>query len=534
MTPGKPVRTAFQKFWDSPFLDWRVVALLASAAYPTIFALSQNWYALSSTKIVWLIVAVAFALPLLTYSAVILVGLLLRGFGLVGKWPGRIEAALVAIFCSLFLFLLFGGALLAVLPNEIVIFALFLLAAAALAWLFLRGRQRYFSFVVLALFLVAGLSWITSFVSYQLSPLTRATRAEARDLSAAKLTDRPNIYFFIYDAYGNRESYRQVHGFDNEAQYATLEAAGFKVVHTYSNYTATWPTTLSFFLGEHHYYELSSGVDDSKFGRSMLAGLSPNPLLQALRNNGYRIQYIHHNDYFVNARGVLDFNYPEVRTDGALAVFGNPIIDRLIGAGGDEAERIDNSDQMKMLLAHIKPPASANGEPWFTFSHVALPSHSPTNKSWQELGDYSEIYAKRTNDANAHMSKVIAAIKQRDPDAIIVLIGDHGSWRYRNVWGKGGDPNQIIEAADINPAIVTLDVFGIMIAIYSNGRCDSLVYPTLTPVNVMRVIFACLSGDRSLAQPLAADISLMWRGKQNLWLTARDGKVLPRWELFQQ
>ena len=317
------------------------MALVASTAYPTIFALSQNWYALSSAKIVWLITVVAIALPLLAYGAVFLVGLLLRRIAPGEAWPRRIEATLVAVLCSLFLLLLFGGALLAVFPNEIVTVGLFFMAAAGLAWLFLRDGQRYFSFVVIALMLVAGLSWIVSLVSYQLSPLARATRAEARDFSVAKFTDRPNIYFFIYDAYGNRDAYRKVHGFDNENQFAALEAAGFKVIHTFSNYTATWPTTLSFFLGEHHYYDLSSGVDDSKFGRSMMAGLSPNPVLQTLRNNGYRVQYIHHNDYFVTARGVLDFNYPEARADSALAVFGNPIIDRMISVAGDEAERIE-------------------------------------------------------------------------------------------------------------------------------------------------------------------------------------------------
>ena len=528
------MRRAFRKFWDWSFLDWWIVALLASAAYPTIFALSQNWYALSAAKIVWLIAVVAIALPLLAYGAVFLVGLLLRGIDPREPWPRRVEATLVAVLCSLFLFMLFGGSLLAILPNEVVIIGLFLVATAALAWLFVRGGQRYFSGVLVALILVAGLGWIGSFVSYQFSPLARATRAETRDLSVAQFTDRPNVYFFIYDAYGNRDAYRQVHGFDNEKQYAALEAAGFKVMHTFSNYTATWPTTLSFFLGEHHYYDLSSGVDDSKFGRSMMAGLSTNPVLQALRNNGYRIQYVHHNDYFVNARGVLDFNYPEARSDSALAIFGNPIIDRMIGAAGDEAEKSDNSAQMKVLLAHIKPPASKTGQPWFTFSHVGLPAHSPTNKTWQELDGYSEIYKKRTAEANEHMSKVIAAIRERDPDAIIVLIGDHGSWRYRDIWGKGDDPNQIMEAAGTDPAVVTLDVFGIMIAIYSNGRCDSYLYPAVTPVNVMRLIFACLSGDRSLMQPLAADISLMWRGKTKLWLTARDGNVLPRWERFFQ
>jgi hypothetical protein len=73
-----------------------------------------------------------------------------------------------------------------------------------------------------------------------------------------------------------------------------------------------------------------------------------------------------------------------------------------------------------------------------------------------------------------------------------------------------------------------------MIAVYSNNRCDSYVYPTVTPINVMRLIFACLSGDRFLMQPLAADISLIRPWKPNLWLTARDGQVLPRWQRFRQ
>jgi len=132
------------------------------------------------------------------------------------------------------------------------------------------------------------------------------------------------------------------------------------------------------------------------------------------------------------------------------------------------------------------------------------------------------------------MSTVVAAIKDRDPDAIIVLIGDHGGWRYRKVWGKGGDPNETMDLAGVDPALVTLDVFGIMIAIYSNGRCDSYVYPAITPVNVMRLIFACLSANPSLLQSRAADISLMRPWKPNLWLTAREGKVLPRWEPFQK
>jgi hypothetical protein len=52
---------------------WWVVALLASTAYPTAFALSKTWYGLSASKILWLIAVVAIAVPLLAYGAVFLV-----------------------------------------------------------------------------------------------------------------------------------------------------------------------------------------------------------------------------------------------------------------------------------------------------------------------------------------------------------------------------------------------------------------------------------------------------------------------------
>lgn len=534
MSMAGSARRGLRRIWNAPALDWWIVALIAAAAYPTIFALSKNWYALSSAKIVWLLAVVALALPLAVYALIALLGYVMRSVSPAGKWPRIVQAVLVALSCSVFLFVLFGGTLLDLLESDAAIAVLFAVVAAGVAWLFLRDGQRYFSSILLALTFIAGLSWIASYASYQLSPLAREARAEAHDFSRVKLVDRPNIYFFIYDAYGSREAYRRVHGFDNERQYAELEADGFKVVHTFSNYIATWPTTLSTFLGYHHYYRLNTGVSDSKFGRSIMAGKYYNPVLQVLRRNGYRIQYVHHNDYFVKERGVLDFNFPDEPANNALAVFGNPWLNRMFGLAGDRAAAISNAEQMEVLLSRIMPPAEKTGEPWFTFAHVDLPAHSPTGVDWQGLGGFSEVYKRRTVKANEHMSAVISAIEDRDKSAIIAIIGDHGSWRYRDVWGEKGDPNAAMLAAGVDPTTVTLDIFGIMIAIDSGGKCDGYVYLGLTPVNVMRAIFACLSRNPSLLDARAPDISLIRPWKPKFWVTARDGKPLPRWEPYQK
>ena len=105
-----------------------------------------------------------------------------------------------------------------------------------------------------------------------------AARIDAADeqrhlLSSASFHDlkfevRPNIYLILYDAYGNRRLQQEVFGVDNAAIYQDLAARNFKVLDTYSNYWATWPSMLSVFLGEHHYYKLNIGANDSRIGRS--------------------------------------------------------------------------------------------------------------------------------------------------------------------------------------------------------------------------------------------------------------------------
>ena len=48
----------------------------------------------------------------------------------------------------------------------------------------------------------------------------------------------------------------------------------------------------------------------------------------------------------------------------------------------------------------------------------------------------------------------------------------------------------------------------------------------------MRVVFACLAERRDLLEGKAEDISI-FRASNKLWLTGRDGNVLPHWQAFE-
>jgi hypothetical protein len=312
--------------------------------------------------------------------------------------------------------------------------------------------------------------------------------------------------------------------------YDELSQRGFAVAHSFSNYTATWPTTIGMFLGAHHFYRLSTGVDDTKIGRSMLAGLAPNPVLDVIRRNGYAVQYVHGSDYFVKQRGVLDYVFPEEPMHSAIRVFGSRVLDKV--AGAHDLVFSTDEEQAATLFARVRI-VTASQRPWFTFAHFRLPSHAPRRKTWEALGDFEAVFRERTVYANEHMLTVVGRIRSHDPNAIVVILGDHGALRYRGLGTLDRDPNRAFARAGVDADVMSLDLFGIMIAMYSAGRCDRLLYPTVTPVNVMRVLFACLARDPTLLDDRAEDISLFLGRGGALWLAARDGRPRSAWEPFR-
>ncbi|HXF54278.1 MAG TPA: hypothetical protein VNK52_09165 [Hyphomicrobiaceae bacterium] len=523
----------------STVLDQAALLPLLAVLYPTIFALSNNWYSIGGSKILWLLgasVVAGLLILLLVEVVVALLRLVLTAAGAAGAhtWAARTRAVLLSLASIAALFILLDGTLTKALRSELAVAAALVLCIVSVIWLLLRGGQKYVNGLLATLILVSGFSWLWSWGEVKLlAPASARFLAERAPFELARFVSKPNIYLFIYDAYGSRDVYGKLFKFDNSAHYRALEERRFKIAHTFANYYATWPTTLGVFIGAHHYYRMSEGVDDTKLGRSIMAGLARNPVLDTLRDNGYRVQYIHGIDYFVSEQGALDYLFPQEPLYAALRIYGSPLFNSIAGDRQVFAGRRSVEEQTAALFSRLPDRPNGKSPPWFTFAHVALPSHGPTSKTWLDLAYFEREFVELTIKANAHSLEVIDRIRAKDPDAIIVIIGDHGAWRYRKVWTLDRDPNRAFERAGLSQEIIALDLFGTMIAVYSNGRCDDYIYPSLTPVNLMRAIFACLAGDRRLLESRPEDISIFPLGRE-LLLVARDGQALPRWEKMER
>ena len=124
---------------------------------------------------------------------------------------------------------------------------------------------------------------------------------------------------------------------------------------------------------------------------------------------------------------------------------------------------------------------------------------------------------------------------------LIIIMGDHGSYRYSEAWEGADNPNDAFKVNGLDSDVMAVDYFGILMAIRSRGQCDDFIYENMTPVNLMRVIFSCLSGDRELLNGRAADISIFPHGlsgivyvPSGIYMTVKDGKILKPWIKMQR
>jgi hypothetical protein len=525
------------------------VALLLSTVYPAVFLLSLNWYALRAERMAFVIltpVAVAVTAYLLIRFAVwslFACVRALRGPSKYSEWKTSVSLFLVALACSATFFFFMYGTLQKLFKTDMLLLACFLSLLALTVWLALTRRLRYWSALVGIMTVISLATWAQSVVAATIEAAAEERRLIHSPLKGVKFKDKPNIYLIVYDGYGNKRLHHEIFGIDNAPIYQELAARNFKVLNTFSNYWGTWDSMMAVFLANHHYYDMMTGVFDSRIGRLIMNGITFNPVFSVLKDNGYNVQYIEPISYLVKDQGNLDYVYPGGNEPvySGLRVFNNPLLDRLPFVAGVNAKTVEGLvSAMTEVLFNRLHQTIKGGTAWFTYVHFPLPAHGG-GPFLRDNEIFKNWYRENTRKANVHMLQTIDRILEIDPNALIVIAGDHGSWRYADAWKGADNPNDAFEAKGLDSDAIAVDYFGILMAIRSRGQCDELIYENMTPVNLMRVIFSCLSGDRELLHGRVADMSIFPSGlttyfdiPTSIYMTVKDGKILKPWIKMQR
>jgi hypothetical protein len=315
---------------------------------------------------------------------------------------------------------------------------------------FLASRGRELSVVTLVLaLLVSTTTWSSGAVWL---PQRNAGGAAAGGLG-------PNIYVLLLDGYPRADALESRFGIDNSSFVAALEERGFGVAAaSRTNYSMTWLTLASVFQMAY--------VQDMP----ELRGVGPEGgdqyrVLGRLMNSGHSLDLLHEAGYQIVSSPTA---YPEIALTNAdlpmdpvgLTRFETILLEKtIIGTLGGDATRSWLAEQERSavrtaLLRVSTLAATPADQPHFAFVHVfsphppfvftangdgkSLPSCFPSTcslnaPSLERLSMAREEYAAALGEQIAFLNRAVLetvdAVTSHDPNAVIVLFGDHAT-RY--------------------------------------------------------------------------------------------------------
>ncbi len=288
---------------------------------------------------------------------------------------------------------------------------LFLAGAYTLARVF--GRKLVYSYIILSFI---GNSVVQIF---RIEPLPGGDSLSAEENHLLQLVENhtpvltPNIYFLIYDSYVPSEVMEN-YGIDNSAQETHLQELGFKI---YPNIYTIGSTSIN---------SISRVLNSAnQFYGDRRRGVSGNGVVNSIfQDIGYlNLGHFTNTFFFTGTSSGYDITYPEGIANAYLTE------GTLLGEFKNDLHYYDPPHEEYVAAKREifrNPPA----EPIFCYMHTNTPNHSINTGRCQ--GRPFELYESRLDSANQEMTDDLDVLLENDPQAIIIVAGDHGPYITKN------------------------------------------------------------------------------------------------------
>lgn len=267
----------------------------------------------------------------------------------------------------------------------------------------------------------------------------------APDVGAASATTpaNPNIYFVLLDAYGRPDTLREL-GIEIDPFLAELRELGFDVYEdAVSEFAWTAQTLAALFSGTS---EGVPGRPNSILGqRRLLDAIDSGPLIARAHDIGYELIVIDPPLPHVTFTTGRHLAHPSINAFEVTLIGRTPLgaflgadlfVEQLRSRVDDDMARLEQlaTGQGHLVLAHFMLP-----HPPFLYGRDGSELGGPT--CWprcdlfdthmepmpMDRADYIEGLAGNVTGANERLVPVVRQMITTDPDAVVVLFGDHGT-----------------------------------------------------------------------------------------------------------
>lgn len=338
-------------------------------------------------------------------------------------------------------------------------------------------------------------------------PLAQAYPLAGNDIWSGQAVRTPNIYWIVSDSYPNAEQLLAHYGLDNETFLRDLESRGFYVARdahsNFSNTRLSVPTMLNmeytFETGEEYAVRIGDGWAP-KPGRTnsgtVAAIAGDNRSVAFIKQLGYSYVHFEGRSFaLIRCRGYEDVciasqsaGFSELELSLLELVPYDLVLQYGLGLpkGTTPARTRAASGTGIPELADAILALEVEG-PLFLYAHLSSP-HPPfladENCKVGALPASRKSLGRNVRCVNRQLLALVDRLQASDPDAILILSADHGP----RMTIKPGTPLFRWSPLQVREALGILNAFRLP------EDCRRGLSPSLTPVNTMRIVFACLGG----------------------------------------
>jgi hypothetical protein len=299
---------------------------------------------------------------------------------------------------------------------------LILLGIWLISWIIYNSKFRSILYLLIAVNFISN-----TIVQFTDQDVKQPPSRDQSDNMLVRMVDSrepvitPNIYLLVYDSYVVNET-MLAYGIDNQDQEQYLQGLDFKI----------YPDTYSIDSNSIGSMSRVLNVSIDYYG-NIRRGVSGDGVVQnLLEDYDYKTYGIFPRGFFF--WGLIpsyDYFFP-----GSGSSIG--LLTKAIYMGelrfDIEFEVVPRED-----FVHDKRRVFSNvtDEPRFIDTHSNLPGH--TQDSGACRPNEIELYKERLDQANIEMREDLALIIENDPDAVVIVSGDHGPHLTKNCYQTGED-----------------------------------------------------------------------------------------------
>jgi hypothetical protein len=448
------------------------LAALAAGLYPILFYYTNNYTLINSWSHLAYFLTIFLGVPLVLFN----IAARLSKLKLFEKWQKY-----VLPFLNVFTFLfLLKVCLYAGFQKKISLGVL--LVSLVVVWFLYRYFKKWV--IVQLVLAVMGVFTLTPVVISQLS-YSREWLQQPDDIEHAIFKKKPNIYFIQPDGYVNfSELNKGYYQLDNSEFESFLENNNFKNYPNFrNNYASTLSSNSATFMMKHHHYNKGSNFSEGINAREII--ISNNSVLKVLRNNNYKTHFITEKPYLLVNRpkmgyDMCNFDYKEIS---------------YLNTGFS-----DRRDIYKALKESVEQASDSSK---FYFIEFFNPGHISNRKSVTLGKDgEKEAWINSLQRANDTLKKLVTLIKEKDPNALIMIMADHGGY-------VGMDFAQETEIKTQDRDLI-YSIFSSILSIHwPDSDAPEMDVNMNSAVNVFRVLISYLSENESYLEHLQDNSSYM-------------------------